>query len=90
MVNKIIVSSEQSIRFNELESMLDISPNTLSRRLEELVEVDFLERHSYDEIPPRVEYEPTEELYALRPMFEELGNWLEEHGSVAEFDMPEV
>jgi len=45
MVNKIIVSSEQSIRFDELESMLDISPNTLSRRLEELVEVDFLERH---------------------------------------------
>jgi DNA-binding HxlR family transcriptional regulator len=67
-------------RFSELEETLDISPNTLSNRLAELVEAGLLERRSYDEIPPRVEYEATRRALDLAPVFEALREWAEEHG----------
>lgn len=67
-------------RFSELEETLGISPNTLSSRLEELVEADLLERRSYDEIPPRVEYEATQRALDLAAVFEELREWAEKHG----------
>ena len=68
-------------RFSELEETLDISPNTLSNRLAELVEAGLLERRSYDEIPPRVEYEATRRALDLAPVFEQLRAWAEEHGA---------
>lgn len=39
-------------RFTELEAALDVSTNTLSKRLTELTEAGLVERESYDEIPP--------------------------------------
>jgi DNA-binding HxlR family transcriptional regulator len=66
-------------RFGELEDRLDVSPNTLSKRLEELVAAGFLTRESYDEIPPRVEYEATEMARELNPVFGELREWAERH-----------
>jgi DNA-binding HxlR family transcriptional regulator len=66
-------------RFNELESALEISPNTLSNRLSELVEAGLLTRHSYDEIPPRVEYESTEKADYLAPVFGHLFAWAGEY-----------
>lgn len=86
---EIIVKTETPIRFNQLQDELDLSPNTLSRRLEELVEAGFLVRNSYDEIPPRVEYEPTGKLYALEPAFQEFENWLNEYGDDDEFVLPD-
>lgn len=68
-------------RFSELERTLDISPNTLSNRLGELVEAGLLERRSYDEIPPRVEYEATQRALDLAPVFETLRKWAEKHGA---------
>ncbi|MFB6361497.1 MAG: winged helix-turn-helix transcriptional regulator, partial [Halobacteriales archaeon] len=65
---------------------LELSPNTLSRRLEELVEMGFLERNQYDEIPPRVEYEATDRLRALRPTFQELQDWMREYGAEPLYD----
>lgn len=62
-------------RFNELEEALDISPNTLSERLSELVDAGLLVRRSYDEIPPRVEYESTEKADYLAPVFGHLYAW---------------
>ena len=66
-------------RFNELESELGISPNTLSERLSELVAAGLLTRHSYDEIPPRVEYESTEKSDYLAPVFGHLFAWAGEY-----------
>jgi DNA-binding HxlR family transcriptional regulator len=71
--------AEGPLRFKDLEERLDVSPNTLSKRLKEMVEAGFLERRSYDEIPPRVEYEATEKAMALLPVFDALGEWSEEH-----------
>ncbi len=76
--------SDAPIRFNELQDELGLSPNTLSRRLEELEEEGLLIRTSYDEIPPRVEYEPTQKLEALEPMFLEFEKWLAEYGDIDE------
>lgn len=66
-------------RFNELKERLDLSPNTLSERLSELVEAGLVNRKSYDEIPPRVEYEATDKATDLKPMYRYLSEWAEHH-----------
>src|ERR1700746_1957882 len=49
--------SEGRSRFCELErSLAGISPRTLSLRLRALEEEGIVERHTYPEVPPRVEY----------------------------------
>jgi DNA-binding HxlR family transcriptional regulator len=68
-------SGRTPLRFRELESRLQISPKTLSQRLKTLVEVGFLTRRAYNEIPPRVEYEPTAKAGELRTVFEALEAW---------------
>jgi DNA-binding HxlR family transcriptional regulator len=74
------VGSHGPIRFGELKSRLDLSSATLSARLSELVEAGFIERTSYDEIPPRVEYTPTGSLADFKPIFLHLIEWSERHG----------
>lgn len=67
------------LRFTDLEAALDISPNTLSIRLEEFTEAGLLTRHAYNEIPPRVEYEMTEKSRDLKPIFRHLSAWVRRH-----------
>jgi DNA-binding HxlR family transcriptional regulator len=67
------------LRFNELRRCLDISSATLSARLSELVDAEFIKRTSYDEIPPRVEYSPTERLTDLKPILIRFVDWAERH-----------
>ena len=76
----VVKADQRPWRFSELESTLGISPNTLSSRLAELVEAGLLTRESYDEIPPRVEYEATQRALDLAPVFEQLREWAEKHG----------
>jgi DNA-binding HxlR family transcriptional regulator len=65
--------SEGPRRFSELEhSCAGISPRTLSERLRTLEDEGIVERHSYHESPPRVEYELTEKGEALLPIIEEM------------------
>ncbi|WP_254838238.1 winged helix-turn-helix transcriptional regulator [Natronomonas marina] len=71
--------AEGSLRFSELEGELDAAPNTLSTRLGELTDAGLLDRESYDEIPPRVEYTPTAKAEALFPVFAHLHHWAIEH-----------
>lgn len=60
-------------RFCELERSLDgISPRTLSLRLRSLEEHGVVERHTYPEVPPRVEYALTEKGEALVPLIEDM------------------
>jgi len=67
------------LRFSDLEDELQVAPNTLSARLSELTEAGLLEREAYDEIPPRVEYTPTERAEKLFPVFAHLHHWAIEH-----------
>ena len=67
--------AEGPLRFSDLETELDIAPNTLSTRLQELTEAGLLDREAYDEVPPRVEYTPTEKAESLFPVFAHLHYW---------------
>jgi DNA-binding HxlR family transcriptional regulator len=61
--------SEGPRRFSELEhSCCGISPRTLAERLRELEQQGIVERRSYAESPPRVEYTLTEKGEALIPI----------------------
>jgi DNA-binding HxlR family transcriptional regulator len=65
--------SEGPRRFSQLEqSCAGISPRTLSERLRALETEGVVERQSYAESPPRVEYELTEKGAALLPIIEEM------------------
>jgi DNA-binding HxlR family transcriptional regulator len=65
--------SEGPRRFSELEhSCAGISPRTLSERLRALEDEGVVERRSYAESPPRVEYELTEKGAALLPIITEM------------------
>ena len=65
--------AEESRRFCELERSLDgISPRTLSLRLRALEEHGIVARHTYPEVPPRVEYALTEKGRALVPLIEDM------------------
>jgi DNA-binding HxlR family transcriptional regulator len=76
-------------RFCELERSLEgISPRTLSLRLRSLEEEGILERRTFPEVPPRVEYALTEKGRALVPIIESMRSygteWLGAQGSCAE------
>jgi len=61
--------SEGPRRFSQLErSCVGISPRTLSERLRVLEDEGIVERYSYPESPPRVEYELTQKGEALLPI----------------------
>jgi DNA-binding HxlR family transcriptional regulator len=65
--------SEGPRRFSQLEhSCAGISPRTLSERLRALEQEGIVERHSYPESPPRVEYELTAKGESLLPIIEQM------------------
>jgi DNA-binding HxlR family transcriptional regulator len=69
-------------RFCELERSLEgISPRTLSLRLRALEEQGIIERKTFSEVPPRVEYSLTQKGRALVPIIEDMRSygraWLE-------------
>ena len=81
--------AEGNSRFCELErSLTGISPRTLSLRLRALEEEGIVERHTYPEVPPRVEYSLTKKGLALLPIIEDMRSfgrqWL------GESDVPRV
>ena len=65
--------AEGRSRFCELErSLAGISPRTLSLRLRALEEERIVERRTYPEVPPRVEYQLTEKGRDLLPIIESM------------------
>jgi DNA-binding HxlR family transcriptional regulator len=65
--------AEGPSRFCELERSLEgISPRTLSLRLRALEEEGIVARHTFPEVPPRVEYALTEKGEALVPLIEDM------------------
>jgi len=75
--------AESRARFCELErSLKGISPRTLSIRLRSLEEEGVVERKTFPEVPPRVEYALTEKGEALIPIIDSMraygSEWLAE------------
>jgi len=71
-----ILSENKRTRFNAISKALpDISSKVLSNTLKSLEADGLVERHSYAEIPPRVEYALTELGISLMPILGELIGW---------------
>jgi DNA-binding HxlR family transcriptional regulator len=63
-------------RFGELrDSLVGISPKTLTDRLRTLEEHGIVERTMYAEIPPRVEYRLTDHGRTVEPIVRALADW---------------
>ncbi len=52
----------------------------LTTQLRDLEANGLVKRTVYPEVPPRVEYEMTPSAKALKPVFDELYRWAQEHG----------
>lgn len=64
------------MRYSNLEEVLAVtSSSLLSTRLEELAEEGLIERRSFDEIPPRVEYSLTPRGRELESRIQPLLEW---------------
>ena len=71
--------SEGRSRFCELERALSgISPRTLSLRLRDLEQEGVVDRQTFSEVPPRVEYALTEKGRALLPLIEDMRSFGEQ------------
>jgi len=70
------IGNHGTLRFNELmEALNGISPKTLSDTLKKLEAESLIERKSFAEIPPRVEYSLTENGVELRKAIIPLLMW---------------
>lgn len=68
--------AEKPIRFKEIQHAIpDISQKMLSRTLRDLEADGFVVRHTYAEVPPRVEYELTPRARTLTPLLNDLVGW---------------
>jgi DNA-binding HxlR family transcriptional regulator len=71
--------AEGCSRFCELErSLAGISPRTLSLRLRALEDQGIVERQTFGEVPPRVEYALTEKGRALLPIIDDMRSYGED------------
>ena len=66
-------------RFDEFQKSLNIAPNMLTRRLNDLVESGMLEKRRYNDKPPRHEYVLTERGRDFRPVILSLLAWGNRH-----------
>ncbi|MCW2994897.1 MAG: helix-turn-helix transcriptional regulator [Conexibacter sp.] len=68
--------AEGHSRFCELErSLSGISPRTLSLRLRALEDEGIVDRQTFGEVPPRVEYALTAKGQALLPIIEDMRSY---------------
>ncbi|WP_231579627.1 helix-turn-helix domain-containing protein [Dermacoccus sp. PE3] len=76
----VIALSGGPLRFGQVRQAVDgISGKVLADTLRELERDGLLTRTSYDEMPPRVEYELTPLGRTLREPLTALGQWAEAH-----------
>jgi len=69
-------------RFNELKRAIPgVTQHMLTQQLRELEADGMVRRTVYPEIPPRVEYEITEDARRLRPVFEAIFAWSRQRGA---------
>ena len=72
---------ERKRRFGELRQAIPgVTQHMLTTQLRDLEANGLVKRTVYPEVPPRVEYEMTPSAKALKPVFDELYRWAQEHG----------
>ena len=71
-----VLSANERLRYSELRKELyNISDAVLAATLKDLIEDGIIDRKSYDEIPPRVEYSLTEKGKSVVPILQGICEW---------------
>lgn len=71
-----VLAAKKVLRYGELrKEMTDISDAVLAATLKELMKHELVQRKSYDEIPPRVEYNLTEKGESVIPILQSICHW---------------
>ena len=79
------IGNHDTVRFTELyDELRGVSPSTLSWVLRELQKAGLIERRSFAEIPPRVEYSLTKNGKDLRQAIQPLLLWASKQDSYPE------
>ena len=68
-----VLAANERLRYSELHrEMYNITDAVLAATLKDLIEDGIIERKSYDEIPPRVEYSLTQKGYSVIPILQSI------------------
>lgn len=71
-----VLSTLGTLRYSELRKQMgNITDAVLASTLKELIANEIVERKSYDEIPPRVEYSLTEKGESVVPILQSICQW---------------
>ena len=71
-----VLAANEKLRYSQLrKEMYNITDAVLASTLKDLVEDGIVERKSYDEIPPRVEYSLTEKEKLIIPILQSICQW---------------
>ncbi len=71
-----VLSTNEKLRYSEIrKEMYNITDAVLAATLKDLIEDGIVNRKSYDEIPPRVEYSLTEKGKSVVPILQQICQW---------------
>lgn len=71
-----VLSARKKLRYSEVrKEMYNITDAVLAATLKELITNGIIDRKSYDEIPPRVEYSLTEKGRSVVPILQSICQW---------------
>ena len=71
-----VLSVQETLRYSEIrKEMYNITDAVLAATLKDLIEDEIIDRKSYDEIPPRVEYSLTEKGRSVVPILQSICEW---------------
>lgn len=75
-VSSVFWQKKQILRYSSLrKEMMNITDAVLASTLKELIADQIVNRQSYDEIPPRVEYSLTERGRSVVPILQSICRW---------------
>jgi len=71
-----VLSANEKLRYSQIrKDMYNITDAVLSATLKDLMEDGIVDRKSYDEIPPRVEYSLTQKGKSVVPILQSICQW---------------
>lgn len=71
-----VLAEKKTLRYSEIRNVMsNITDAVLSSALKELIADGVVERRSYDEVPPKVEYSLTEKGESIIPILQSICKW---------------
>lgn len=75
-----VLENSDNLRYREIKSRIaNITDAVLASSLKELIGSDMIKHHSYNEIPPKVEYSLSEKGRSIIPVLESISKWGEKY-----------